>query len=257
MLSKKQLLLLFLTAFLIITIPLTIYLVLRVQEIRKKAVAPNLPDLDVTLIERTPRFNFDGEKKWPAQGETVTFIAHIKNRGTKPTGEFTFIWLIDNTQVGSGTHPNLAPEEETTQSYQWTWDHTVSSEGKIQGAHTIEFQVDPQNQIEEISETNNNLKDDTQSLSVGFWVEKSVYNFFNQNQLSYCQDKTCAGSNSWEDWAQRQIREWNRLFTSANPPILERVRLDKVTVVEDCSLPLSGGIADNQPDINDKTIDLM
>lgn len=226
------------------------------------AQRPNLSDLDVLYIERLPRYNFDAPKKWPDFGETVELKGHIKNNGDKPTGRFFFKWSIDGQEVFFGENDSLDPEKETTIVYQWSWPHTISSDGRIQGRHTVELIVDPEDEIGEISETNNNVKDLTQGLAVGFWVEQSVYNFFNQNQYNFCQDKSCAGSNSWEDWAQRQIREWNKLFEKSQYPsfpdgVLDRVRLDKVIVVADCTLPLNGGIADNSPDRNDKTVDLM
>jgi hypothetical protein len=64
---------------------------------------------------------------------------------------------------------------------------------------------------------------------------------------------------SWDDWAQRQIRVWNQMFENAVYPltpqgIIDRVRLDKVTVVPDGILP---SCATNYPDPDDKTIDLQ
>jgi hypothetical protein len=39
--------------------------------------------------------------------------------------------------------------------------------------------------------------------------------------------------------------------------VLDRVRVDEITIVPDGSLPLAGGLATNNPDLRDKTIDLM
>lgn len=227
-----------------------------------KAVRPDLPDLDVLFIERLPRYDFDAAKKWPNQGEEVEFKAYVKNNGTQPTGNFDYEWKIDGNRVASGSLSSLAPNQETTISYRWPWAHTTSPDERIQGSHTIELVVDPANPIQEISENNNKVTDFTQALAVGFWVEQAVYDFFNTNQYEYCQGKTCNGSSSWEDWAQRQTREWNKIFDQsryASYPngVLDRVRLDKVIVVPNCALPLAGGIADNQPDKRDRTVDLM
>ncbi len=227
-----------------------------------EAVKPDLPDLDVLFIERLPRYDFDATKKWPNQDEEVEFKAHIKNNGTQPTRSFGYEWKIDDSRVVSGNLPSLTPNQETTISYRWPWAHTTSADERIQGSHTIELAVDPSNSIQEISESNNKVTDFTQALAVGFWVEQAVYDFFKNNQYEYCQDKTCSGSNSWEDWAQRQIKEWNNVFETSRYPsnpngVLDRVRLDKAIVVSNCALPLAGGIADNNPDTRDKTIDLM
>lgn len=204
---------------------------------------PDLPDLDVAFIERLPKIDYDNPKKWPDQGETVEFRAQVKNHGSQNSGVFNYQWKIDE-EVFAGSWSNLAPEEEVVFSHRWIWPHAKTSDNRITGSHTVEFIADPDNYVREISETNNKVKDFTQALAVGFWVEKSVYDFFNERQYDYCQDKSCQGSNSWEDWAQRQIREWNRLFEISRYPqapegVIDRVRLDKINVVKDCDLPLN------------------
>ena len=210
-------------------------------------------DLDVTYIERTPRYNYDASKGWPAAGDIVTFIAHVKNAGSDSTGSFQYKWFIDGTEAQSGSMNSLNPGQSATTSYQWTWQN---------GNHNVKFVADPGNQITEKSEINNQIEDRTNALAVGLWVEQSLYDWYNANQLSMCASKGCAGSNSWEDWAQRQIKEWNRLFQISTYPsapqgVLDRVRLDKIVIVPDGSLPLNGGLPSNTPDTRDKTVDMM
>lgn len=214
-----------------------------------------LPDIDVLFIERHPRLYYDGTQKWPKENEIVTFIAHIKNNGNTPLESFNYSWKIDDVVVQEGVEYTLNVGEIKTISYQWRWQHQIVND-RIQGSHTVEFVVDPKNLIDEISETNNNIKDFTQGLAIGFWVEQKVYDFFNQNQLQYCSDKSCVGSNSWEDWAQRQIRLFNNLLASSKSTqypngAIDRVRLDKVTVLPDCTISY-----DNFPPA-DNTYDLV
>ena len=68
--------------------------------------------------------------------------------------------------------------------YDWNWQL---------GDHQVELVVDPDNLLAEFSEQNNALADRTNGVVVGFWVEQSVYDYFQQNQRSLG-----IGSNSWE-----------------------------------------------------------
>lgn len=241
---------------------------------------PDRADLDVLFIERNPKYAYDGSAPpagetrwvqdpdgdgWPEPGEQATFIVHVKNNGSQPTGVWNYRFFIDNISVVYSSYPNLAPGERTTFPFSWTWQD---------GIHTVRFVADVDNFVTEITETNNQIEDRTNALGVAFWVEQSIYDWFHQNQYSLCSSLGCAGSNSYEDWVQRRMREWNRVFSvSAYPQypfsaqgVLDRVRLEKVMVVPDGWLPYCGDtgvpspcgrIAGNHPDITDKTIDMM
>src|SRR5438067_7457941 len=88
-----------------------------------------LPDIDVLYIERTPRYpgyrpdyDLPGREgvpvlvdpktrrsigpaeaakiqRWPAAGETVTFTAHVQNRGNGKAGSYEYMWLLDGTPM--------------------------------------------------------------------------------------------------------------------------------------------------------------
>jgi hypothetical protein len=207
--------------------------------------AVSQPDLDVAYVARLPRYDYDAAKNQPAPGDLVTFEAHIANRGVQASGTFTYSWHIDNSLVASTAHPSIEPGGVITLTLPWTWQP---------GPHTVRMTLDPSNLIVEMSEQNNLIEDPTNALAVGFWVEQSVYNWFNSHQI-----ELGIGSVSWDDWAQRQLRVWNQMFSDAVYPltpqgVIERVRLDKVTVVPDGALP---ACATNFPAPNDKTIDLQ
>jgi Tol biopolymer transport system component len=202
-----------------------------------------LPDLDVAYIGRTPRYDYDADKNSPSQGDLVIFEGHIANRGGKPSGNFNYAWFIDGVNVYSAAHASLAPGEMVTLTINWTWQN---------GPHTVRLSLDPNDTIREVSEQNNTIEDPTDALAIGLWVEQSVYDYFNQHQI-----ELGIGSTSWDDWAQRQVRVWNQMFKDAISPltpqgIIDRVRLDKVSVVPDKSLP-----ACHLPAPSDKTIDLQ
>ncbi len=101
-------------------------------------VAHGLTDLDVTYISRSPRYwrydiQYTGQgipyestltkskQKWPAEGEQVTFTAHVTNKGNAASGSFGYRWTINGSVIGTGTIGSLAPGAEGTASLQWTW----------------------------------------------------------------------------------------------------------------------------------------
>ncbi|MCY2953149.1 MAG: choice-of-anchor D domain-containing protein [Planctomycetota bacterium] len=204
-------------------------------------------DLNVTYIERTPRYNYDAAKNLPAPGDTVTFRGHIRN-WSNLTPSVEYLWQLDGATVATGTLTNLIPDEERIVEFPWTWQT---------GDHSLKLVIDPINNVVESSELNNSVEIRTNGISVGFWVEQSLYNNFHLYQKLLG-----IGSNSWEDWAQRQMARWNQYNIDAVYPatpngVQDRVFVDKITVVRDGTLPLHGGIAGNNPDSADKTVDLM
>ncbi len=207
------------------------------------------PDIDVTYIERLPRYDYDADKNNPEPGDTVTFNGHIRYWGHESLSGADYAWYLDDDLVYSGTLTGMSAGEEQIVTYEWTWES---------GSHRIKLMVDPEDKLDEASETNNSVEDLTNALSVGFWVEQTVYDYFHQYQKELGD-----GANSWEDWARRQIARWNLMCEEAVWPtspngVIDRFRLDKVVIVSDGALPLSwGGLATNYPNADDKTVDLM
>jgi hypothetical protein len=212
---------------------------------------PDITDLDVTLIERTPRYDFDATPNQPAPGDVVIFHGHIHNHSTHDIDGVAYEWAIDGTAVDGGWLEGLLSGDEVIVTYWWTWQA---------GDHDVTLTIDPDDQIAEWSELNNAITDRTNGIIVGFWVEQSVYDYFRQYQRELGPD---VGSNSWEDWAQRQMAHWNQFSAAAVYPlspdgILDRVRIDKIVVVPDGALPLGPwGLPTNHPDVRDKTVDMM
>jgi hypothetical protein len=103
------------------------------------------------------------------------------------------------------------------------------------------------------------VRDYTDALAAGFWIEESLWRNFHENQWRLPE----AGSNSWADWIQRQMAKQNELYETAVYPeitpegIDTRVRIDRLIVVPDGMLPLNGGLPSNNPDSSDKTVDLQ
>jgi hypothetical protein len=213
---------------------------------------PDLADLDVTYIHRDPAYAYDGSPNMPRVGQNVTYTAHVLNQGGRPITAFRYRWLRDGKVVQVGQYPKSLPAfSDAPISLTVPW--TVAD-------HRLTVRVETPDT--ELSPTNNGLSIDTNAISLGFWVERSAYSYFRDYQLRFCAIQGCAGSDSFEDWLQRQVTAWNALFHRAIYPglatngILTRVRVDKIMVVQDEALPLHGGIASDAPDRLDHSVDL-
>lgn len=91
-------------------------------------------DLDVTYISREPRYEWDSPKNWPDQGESVTFEAHIINKGTIDSGSYSFEWRIDNQIVATSSASSIPPQGENTQQIKWDWQaggHGTMAGGQV------------------------------------------------------------------------------------------------------------------------------
>ncbi len=208
-------------------------------------------DIDVLYIERTPRLAFDPNdltysSGLPANGQSVVYLAHVKNWGASPV-TLPFEWWFDGALAQTGA-VTAASNQELTLPFPWTWESAD---------HTIEFRADPAGTLPEFSKLNNRRTIRSNALLVGLWVEQSLYSWMHQNQY-----KLNDGANSFEDWGQRMVARWNWLMHKAAFPwapqaMLDSLSLDKITVVPDGALPLAGGLSGNNPDSRDRTVDMM
>ena len=186
-------------------------------------------DVNVTYIERLPRYNYDATKNMPAVGDLVTFRAHVRNRGSSDLNNIQCKWYVDGAEISTVSlniplssetlswSSQIAQPKGVTTDFQWIWQA---------GDHNITFSADTDNAIAEISEENNNVTVMNTSKLVAFAVHETLLNFFDNEQKNIG-----IASNSWEDWAQRQMTMWNTFmrFNGTN----ERVCLDYIEVWKD------------------------
>lgn len=204
------------------------------------AAPPTGVDLDVTHINRaemydryivdypngrpTLRSGTENDKRWPDPGETVTFTAHVTNKGTLNSGSFSGQWLVDGVVVQTVSHGSLSAGTSTTFTYNWAWDHQLSADGqRILGDHTIAFKVDPTNSIAETFENNNQIEDLTNAYSFHFYIQQEIYDGYEVPRLA-------GRPYSAEDWLQYQVTAMNNLFETEGVPT--RVRINKITITE-------------------------
>ncbi len=207
------------------------------------------PDWSVTHIERTPRLPFDGPHGgFPETGNSVTWVAHVRNYGTVDAPRVPCAWSVDGRVVREGTLDALGRFQEGTTEIRLPWD------GR---RHEILFVFVTDAATPETSEANNARSVASDALLLGMWVERPVHDWFHRVQSSFGD-----GANGWEDWAQRQVARWNRLLGEARHPltplgVTDRIALDRIVVVEEGALPLGDGLPTNDPDARDRTVDLQ
>jgi hypothetical protein len=214
---------------------------------------PIADDLTVCFISRLPEMDYiwassdPAVEGWPAVGQQVTWQAQVKNWSNMDLQGVPYVWLLDSVKVDSGI-VDFTAGSILTIDYPWMWTFD---------RHILEFVIDPNNIIPEDEEGNNDLSIYTNAISAGFYVEQSIYDYFRAYQY-----ELGVHSNCWENWAQRQVKRWNKMFEEAiyneTPDgVLDRIRLEKITIVPDGALPLAGGLPTNNPNVNDRTVDLQ
>ncbi|MDZ7262949.1 MAG: T9SS type A sorting domain-containing protein [candidate division KSB1 bacterium] len=224
------------------------------QEVNEAPVIHEGDDLTIGWIARLPRLDYvwaspnpkvDG---WPQVGQSVTWQAVVKNWTALDLDSVKYLWFWDCKRVDSGFVAIPASDTASISFVrQWSFDR-----------HELTLTIDPDNRVAEEEERNNQLSIFTDAISVGFYVEQSLYDYFHQYQK-----RLNVHANCWEDWAQRHVRRWNQMFAAAIYPdtpqgVLDRIRIDQITVVPDGALPLAGGdYPTNFPNLRDRTVDLQ
>ena len=216
-------------------------------------------DLDVTYIERTPRYfryamdyrlrpgdpwriprlcqGTENNKHWPDQGETVTYTAHMINKGIMVSSPFRFEWRVNGMVVAQGTSHPLHPGTERTFDFSTTFPASPQ---------TIEFRVEPRGSTrKEAFTSNNQLAIGSHDLTISIWVEQGLYDVFNR-------ELNLLGTHSFEDWIQAQFAWMNQRFDLSRYPvapqgILDRVRIDKMVVAPDLDADFSNPPPDCSP----------
>jgi len=170
------------------------YVLKKLAELKK----PDRADLDVTYIERTPRYtryhdndsyerkmfrgdnvgilkkpDYADEQKWPKDGDTVKYTAHVKNAGSQPAkGPVAYRWLLNDKVVAEGKFDGeLAPWAEWTATWEWKWAVDHRDHRNL----LLEFEVDPQDQVTEITKNNNLVAKYLGAKVLKYWVEQGAY----------------------------------------------------------------------------------
>ena len=218
-------------------------------------------DLSIRYIQRLPQIDYGWNSSnpaaegWPTVNQDVTWRAHVVNWASHNRDSVTYAWFLDGEEVAAGAVDIPAGGEATVDlSWSWTFDR-----------HTVAFALDLANAFAEEEEQNNRQALFTDALTVGFYVEQSLYDYFRAHQ-----HKLDVGSMTFDDWAHRQIDRWNAMLADAIYPVspdgvLDRVRLDRITIVPDGALPLAplddippeDANSSAHPNVDDLTVDMQ
>jgi hypothetical protein len=214
------------------------------------------PDLSVVYITRTPeyeRYDNRGEayvratvdghesgvmmnpgdaqtKKWPDNGEEVTYTAYVKNVGSAPTPGFGYAWSQSYEAGPSGQNANaLAPGETAT----FTFKTKFRMDKKDHRTQPISFRITPSGS--DALAANDSLEIQANALNIGIWVDENLYKKFGEQVNG-------SGSKSFEDWIQWQFSIWNDVFLKesrfsfAPDGSRERMRVGRITIVPNGTL---------------------
>jgi hypothetical protein len=220
-------------------------------------------DLTIRYVERMPRLDYvvnspdptvDG---WPSAGASVTWRAHLKNWSSRSLDGVSYAWSLDGVRL-TGGQLTIPPSAEASTDFVWIWEKR---------RHELELVVDAENRYTVRAGPRNRLRVYTDALAIGLYVERGLYDSFRRFQ-----HELRIGNSSFEDWAQLQVELWNVILANAVFPetpngVLDRVRLDAVTVVPDGALPLDpqafslGSPYDDpaqaRPNVNDRAVDMQ
>jgi len=218
--------------------------------------------LTIGWVERLPRIDYvwnsaaPATEGWPVEGQTVIWRAHLRNWSSSPLANVDYSWLLDGDTIATGTL-TLNAGRETTLDLPWTW---------TRARHELELRVDAGNRYTVPRGPRNRLRIYTDALSLGVYVERSLYDYFRAHQ-----HELRIGNSSFEDWMQFQLEAYNLLLARAVYPetpdgVRDRIRLDQITIVADGALPLDpeganvGGAFDPaqaRPNLPDRSVDLQ
>lgn len=158
-------------------------------------------------------------------GEAPTYTAHIKNLGAAASSGHSVRWYV-NEQPGALTESQqvLAPGEETTA--QITVPYRSDADHRTQPIRIVVTPKGP-----ELRSDNNALEIQAGARSLSLFVERGWLGEFQARS-----------GEPFESWVQGQLRLWNDMvmpqsrFSFAPDGVLERVRIQRIEVVDDGTL---------------------
>jgi hypothetical protein len=207
-------------------------------------------DLDVLFLEKTPRRNYDAPDRgngpgWPADGEEIVWLAHVRSHH-REARNVRWEAFLDGAPLGDGVIERIPSGGVVQIPLPVRWRQERSR---------LEFRILPPEW--DANPNNNAVAVHTDALGVGFWIEEKLWDHWHDHQ--HRQNEL---NESFENWSQFMIGQWNEMMERAVHPeitpigLTDRWRLDRVVVVPSGSLPLFGALPSNNPDTRDKTVDI-
>ncbi len=157
-----------------------------------------------------------GTQRWPDVGDTVTYTATVRNRGTNPwSGALLGTWRVDGAVVDSESkNLTLAPGDVASFELTQTWDD---------GHHEIGFEFD----LIDGRLANNSLSIWSKSVAFLSYVDQTYYDDFRASSAGYPN----AVTDDFLDWINYHMRRFNEMFEQAGTR--KRVHMDVFEILPD------------------------
>ncbi len=234
---------------------------------------PDLPDLDVTFIERLPRYpsyeiryeeglpvvlrpgsdvplapeEWDGVQRQPLPGEEVRFVGHVVNHGSRETGPFAYTWRIDGEEVDTGRIDGLRGPARAQGKASWAIEGRTYEEAPLAaGTSTnlvLTWRWKPGRHRVELevaleSDAAEEITLENNRLEDATDALAFVILVRARNYNGFTRVAGPLGSGSFEDWVQYHfglMREKfaESVYPSAPDGIEEDVRIDMIKILAD------------------------
>ncbi|MBD3409478.1 MAG: hypothetical protein GF419_04660, partial [Ignavibacteriales bacterium] len=231
-------------------------------------------DVAIAYVEMSsPELNYDDG--YPTAGNSVTWTANLWNRANTTVfwgsadARVTYEWFVNG--VGQGVQTVYVPPQEsgafigdpdkdvtpTQVSFTTTWSGNDDEiRFYISSANFPGFFGGWNNEDADARDNNTRTFLAT-ALSIGVYVEESVYWQFQENQ-----EDLGIGTKCFEDWIHLQVDSLNALmeradYTATPSGLSDRFRVNKIAFLSDGELPLSGSDAEGYPNPSDSTVDIQ
>lgn len=156
-------------------------------------------------------------KRWPNVGETVTYVAYVRNRGTNVVSTtLSGTWRVDGNSVATPSQAvNLGPGAVASFSYPRTWDGQW---------HSVTFTLNYAD-----ARAGNNSRE--------IWTKSAPFlTYVDQGAIEDFRDRTSpqwpqAATDDLIDWLQRHMDRMNAMFIAKGSP--KRVHYDHLVAIHD------------------------
>ncbi|MEN6644616.1 MAG: PQQ-binding-like beta-propeller repeat protein [Armatimonadia bacterium] len=153
----------------------------------------------------------------PAIGETVTYVATIRNRGTNPVNNIHATWSLGGNVVQQVLlQTTLKSGDTVTASYRSVWDGD---------SHQIAFTIEDR----DIRPRNNVLTIDIRAVGFLTYIDQSMMEDFRER--TWLKQVDAAATDDMIDWLNHQMARFNQLFAQAGCG--KRVHYDVLEVLPD------------------------
>lgn len=158
-----------------------------------------------------------GTQHLPQVGQTVTYTATVRNRGTNTVARtVTATWKLDGSVVAQSAMPlNLAPGDTATTQWQFTYDDQP---------HELTFEID----IVDARPENNSLVSDTMAVGFLTYIDVSFVETFREAWSPQYPD---ARTDDVIDWLNYHMQRFNQMLADASCE--KRVHFDVLEVIDD------------------------